>query len=109
MTGLTDFITEERWSDIATVWYVLIDDAYRVLENHFGAWRKRGPKPVFSDSEVITVSLLIDTYFSGNEELGLAMIRQWGADLFARLLPNGQFNYRRRLLGPIMEQIRRYF
>lgn len=107
MTGLTDFITNEHWSDIATIWYVLVDDAYRKLENHFGKWRKRGTPPVFSDSEVITVGLLIDTFFDGHEEKGLCFIRQFQHPLFPKLLPNGQFNYRRRLLGPIMEQIRR--
>jgi hypothetical protein len=108
MTGLTNFITHAKWSDIATIWFVLIDDAYTALEHHFGQWRRRGPKPSFTDSEVITVSLLIDTFFDGNEEKGLRMLRQFSADLFPNLLPNGQFNYRRRLLGPIMEQLRRY-
>jgi hypothetical protein len=56
---------------------------------------------------VITVSLLIDTYWAGSEEHGLAQLRQLRPDLFPKLLPNGQFNYRRRLLGPVMEQIRR--
>lgn len=108
MTGLTNFITHKKWTDIATIWFVLVDDAYRSLEKHFGQWRKRGPKPQFTDSEVITVGLLIDTFFAGNEEMGLNLLRQFGSDLFPKLLPNGQFNYRRRLLGPIMEQIRRY-
>lgn len=108
MTGVTNFITTTLWSDIATIWFVLIDDAYTALENHFGQWRRRGPRPSFTDSEVITVSLLIDTFFDGNEEKGLKMLRQFGPGLFPKLLPNGQFNYRRRLLGPIMEQIRRY-
>ncbi len=107
MIGLTDFITKEHWSDIATIWYVLVDDGYRSLEKHFGKWRKRGPQPDFSDSEVITVSLLIDTFFDGHEEKGLSFIRQFQHYLFPKLLPNGQFNYRRRLLGPIIEQIRR--
>ena len=108
MTGLTDFITDQPWSDIATIWYVLVDDAYNVLEKHFGKWRKRGTPPAFSDSEVITVSLLIDTFFDGHEEKGLSFIRQFQHFLFPKLLPNGQFNYRRRLLGPIIEQIRRW-
>ena len=76
MAGRTDFITNARWEDVWTIWFVLIDDAYQSLESHFGAWRRRGPSPCFHDSEVITVSLIIDTWFHGDEELGLAFLRQ---------------------------------
>lgn len=61
MTGVTDFITQYRWQDIFTIWFVLVDDAFKVLHNRYGEWRNRGPKPLFSDSEVITVSLIADT------------------------------------------------
>jgi hypothetical protein len=87
LTGLTDFITEAKWTDILTVWFVLVDDAYQVLQVQFGPWRRRGPPPAFSDSEVITVSLMIDTFFHGHEALGLAFLRQYHADLFPALLP----------------------
>ena len=108
MTGLTDFITQANWADILTVWLVLVDDAYQALENPFGPWRRRGPQPEFTDSEIITVGLLIDTFFHGHEALGLAFIRQYHLDLFPKLLPEGQFNHRRRELGMITEQIRQY-
>lgn len=106
MTGMIGFITDANWEDIFTIWFVLIDDAYQVLESHFGRWRRRGPKPTFSDSEVITVALIIDTFFHGHEALGLAFLRRYHADLFPNLLPNGAFNERRRALRLIMEQIR---
>ena len=60
MESLTDFITQYRWVDIFTVWFVLfvlVDDAHAVLHSHFGEWRTRGPKPVFTDSEVIAIPL----------------------------------------------------
>ena len=107
MTGMTDFITNATWVDIFTIWFVLIDDAYNTLEARLGRWRRRGPQPSFADSEVITLALIIDTFFHGNEELGLSFVRQYHAALFPRLLPNGQFNYRRRLLCRITELIRR--
>lgn len=50
---------------------------------------------VFSDSEVITVALIIDTYFHGNEELGLSFLRQYHSELFPQLPSNGHFNERR--------------
>jgi len=108
MTGLTDFITEANWEDILTVWLVLVDDAYQALQTQFGPIRRRGPQPAFSDSEVITVGLLIDTFFHGHEALGLSFLRQYHPDLFPALLPEGQFNARRRELRMITEQIRQY-
>jgi len=106
MTGLTDFITDAQWEDILTVWYVVVDDAYKALEATYGPWRQRGPEPEFSDSEVITVALMIETFFHGHEALGLAFLRQYHRDLFPHLLPDGQFNERRRALGLITEPIR---
>lgn len=107
MTGRTDFITDARWVDTITIWYVLVDDAYRVLERHYGAWRQRGPAPLLSDSEVITMALIIDTFFHGHEALGLAFLRQYHPELFPRLPSEGHVNERRTLLGPLIDQIRR--
>lgn len=106
MTGLTNFITTASWTDIFTVWFVVVDDAYRAREAQLGRWRQRGPAPRFSDSEVITVALVIETFFHGNEELGLRFIRQYHRSLFPHLLPNGQFNQRRRWLTRIIELLR---
>lgn len=47
--------------DVFLIWYVLVDSAYQSLEQQYGEWRQSGPPPVFSDSEVITVALIIDT------------------------------------------------
>ncbi len=108
MTGRTDFITTADWTDILTMWFVLVDEAYQALEAQFGAWRSRGPAPTFSDSEVITVALLIDTFFHGHEALGLAFLRQYEPTLFPALPTEGHFNERRRVLVQIIEQVRRH-
>lgn len=107
MIGLTDFITEMAWEDVFIHWFVLVDDAYQALERHYGQWRGRGPAPVFSDSEVITVGLIIDTWFGGDEAKGLSFLRQYHADLFPALPAEGYFNERRRRLRLITEQVRR--
>lgn len=107
MEGLTDFITQYRWEDIFTVWFVLTDDAHAVLQKHFGSWRRRGPEPVFSDSEVITVALIADTFFAGREDKTLSFIRQYHLDMFPQLPSCGCFNTRRRALNLITEQVRR--
>lgn len=107
MTGVTDFITQYRWHDIFTVWFVLVDDAYQCLQHQFGEWRARGPKPLFSDSEVITIALIADTFFAGDEDKTLSFVRQYHLDMFPCLPSPGQFNHRRRALVMITEQIRR--
>lgn len=107
MIGRTNFITEACWADIMLIWFVLIDDAYQVLEQQYGAWRRRGPAPQFYDSEVITVALLIDTFFHGHEALGLSFVRQYQAEWFPKLPSDGHFNERRTQLGPLIDQIRR--
>lgn len=108
MIGLTNYITEHPWENTFTIWYNMMDDAYKHIITCLGhRLRKRGPEPRFSDSEVITISLIIETYFGGNEELGLAFIRQYHLDLFPKLLDNSQFNRRRRALAWVMELIRR--
>jgi hypothetical protein len=106
MAGRTDFITEARWEDVWLIWYTLVDDAYQSLEKHYGAWRRTGPNPRFSDSEVITISLIIDTWFAGHEALGLSFLRQYHASMFPRLPANGWFNQRRTKLCLLIEQIR---
>jgi hypothetical protein len=110
MIGLTDYITECCWKDIFTIWFVLIDDAYQhLIRCHGQRLRQRGPDPIFSDSEVMTVAMIIETFFGGNEELGLAFLVQYHRDLFPHLLDMSQFNRRRRHLTGIMELIRRQY
>lgn len=108
MTGLTDYITEQKWEDIFTTWYLMIDDAYQHLIHCLGRrLRRRGGEPRFSDSEVITVGLIIETFFHGHEDLGLAFVRQYHLAMFPKLLEKSQFNRRRRHLTGVMELIRR--
>ncbi len=109
MNGLTDYITDYAWADIFTTWYVLVDDAYAALVAHHGRLRQRGPAPTFSDSEVITIALIADTFFHGKEELCLAFVRQYHADMFPHLLDDTRFNRRRRTLSGLMEAMRRMY
>jgi hypothetical protein len=71
MNGLTNYITERPWLDTITAWYVHVDDAYaRLVVRRGYPLRTRGPEPVFSDSEVITVSLIIETFFQARARRG---------------------------------------
>ena len=75
MNGLTKYITERPWEDTVTRWFVLVDDAYqRIVAKRGQPFRASGPAPSFTDSEVITVSLIVETFFHGNEELGYAFV-----------------------------------
>lgn len=107
MHGLTDYITERPWVDTITLWYVQVDDAYqRLLARRRCPLRSSGPAPTFSDSEVITVALIIETFFHGHEELGHAFVAQYHRDLFPQLLALDRFNERRRALIAVIEAIR---
>lgn len=108
MNGLTDYITQRPWTDTITTWYVLVDDAYQRLITQRGRpLRRSGPEPSFSDSEVITVGLIIETFFQGHEEVGYAFVSQYLRDLFPRLPDLDRFNVRRRELIAVIEAIRR--
>jgi hypothetical protein len=108
MNGLTDYITQRPWVDIITTWYVLVDDAYqRLITKLYRPLRASGPEPTFSDSEVITVSLIIETFFQGHEEVGYAFVSQYLRDLFPNLIDLDRFNARRRGLIAVIEAIRR--
>ncbi len=108
MNGLTDYITQQPWADTVTTWFVLVDDAYqRLIAKRGRALRATGPEPTFSDSEVITVGLILETFFQGHEEVGYAFVSQYLRDMFPSLLDLDRFNVRRRELIAVIEAIRR--
>ena len=107
MNGLTNYITDRAWEDTITHWYVLVDDSYlRILARRGRPLRASGPAPTFSDSEVITVALIIETFFQGHEEVGYAFVRQYLRALFPLALDLDRFNARRRDLVGLIEAIR---
>lgn len=106
MNGFTKYITERPWEDTVMRWFVLVDDAIqRILAKRGCLFRASGTAPVFSDSEVITVSLIIETFFQGNEKLGYAFVWQYMSDMFPKLIDLDRFNARRRGLIGLLEAI----
>jgi hypothetical protein len=86
--------------------YVLVDDWYkqnapRLLKGKVGA------KPVFSDSEVITLMLAMDFLSFESETQFLSFMRANHLELFPKLCDQSQFNRRARSLRLIVEQLRR--
>lgn len=108
MKGLTDYITESTWEAILTVTFVLIDDECQALREQFFPNRKYAPskQPQFHDSEVITVALLGEMVFGGDEDKTLHFIRQYHKAMFPKLLDSSRFNRRRHSLAEMMEAIR---
>jgi hypothetical protein len=106
MKGLTNYITESSWEDILVFWFVHIDDGYKkLIAQRDSPLRKRGPEPKMSDSEVMTVSLVIETFFNGCEEIGYAFVCQFLSHLFPDLLDLDRFNHRRRQLVDPKENV----
>ncbi len=94
--------------DLATIVYVLVDDGYQeqgvsLLQGKVGA------KPVLSDSEVITLLLLMDYLPYPGERQFLGFIRAHYLALFPQLLDQSPFNRRARGLRLLVEELRRHW
>jgi hypothetical protein len=91
---------------LLTIMYVLVDDWYkehapRLLQGKVGA------KPLFSDSELITLMLGQDFLSFESETQFLAFMRANYLQLFPKLCDQSQFNRRSRSLRLLVEQLRR--
>ena len=94
--------------DLATIVYVLVDDWY-LLHRVKLLQGKRGSKPRFSDSEVMTLLLLMDYLPFPGETQYLGFIRANYLELFPELVEQSQFNRRGRGLRLLVEELRRYW
>ena len=95
-------------SDIFTITYVLVDDWYQT--NGIKLLKgKTGSKPVFTDSEVITLMIVQDYIPYPSETQYIEFVRANYLELFPKLLDQSQFNRRARGLRLLVEQLRRYW
>ena len=83
--------------------YVLVDDMCQALERHL---RRPGPKPAWSDSELIAICL-IGECLGWDVETELRNHMQAHRDKFPILPKQSRFNRRRRNLMAIMNEMRR--
>ena len=95
-------------SDILTIIFVLVDDWYQSYGYTY-LTGKAGAKPVFTDSEVITLMLVQDYIPYPSETQFIGFIRANYLGLFPNLLDQSQFNRRARALRLLVEQLRRYW
>lgn len=93
---------------ILTIVYVLVDDWY---ESDGKTWLKGkvGCRPVFKDSEVLTLMLCADYIPYPGEQQFLEFIRANYGALFPQLPDQSQFNRRSRSLRHLLEALRRYW
>lgn len=95
-------------SDLLTIIFVLVDDWCQVYGSKLLAG-KAGKKPVFRDSEVITLVLAQDFIPYPAETQYLEFIRANYLSLFPKLVDQSQFNRRARALQLLVEELRRYW
>lgn len=95
-------------TDLLTIIFVLVDDWYQAygckLLNG-----KVGKKPVFKDSEVITLMLAHDFIPYPAETQYVEFIRANYLSLFPKLVDQSQFNRRARALRLLVEHLRRFW
>lgn len=101
-------MTSIPFEELATVVFVLVDDWYQTDGVKLLAG-KRGRKPSFSDSELITLVLLMDYLPFPGETQYLGFIRANYLALFPELIGQSQFNRRARALRLLVEQLRRHW
>ncbi|MEN8174108.1 MAG: IS982 family transposase [Chloroflexota bacterium] len=91
---------------LLTIMYVLVDDWYQAKGQKM-LKGKPGPKPTFSDSEVMSLVLAMDFIPFPGETQFLGYIRANHLALFPELLSQSQFNRRARSLRLLIEEMRR--
>jgi len=89
-----------------TTVFVLVDDWYRQSVSPTQV-KRPGPPVQFSDSEVLTLALLMDYLPFPGETQFLGFIRANYGDWFPHLLDQSQFNRRLRRLSDTLEDLRR--
>lgn len=95
--------------DLLTTIYVLADDWYQAHGRSLACPPgKPGPKPVFSDSEVITLMVSMDFIPYPAETQFIEHLRANYGALFPRLLTQSQYNRRARALRLLTELFRRW-
>src|SRR5690349_21198563 len=95
-------------TDLLTIIFVLVDDWYQDFGYQLLSG-KVGKKPVFKDSEVITLMLAHDFIPYPAETQYVEYIRANYLPLFPKLVDQSQFNRRARALRLLVEHLRRFW
>jgi transposase len=101
-------MTSIPFPDLLTIIFVLVDDWYQAYGYRL-LIGKVGKKPVFTDSEVITLMLAHDFIPYPGETQYVEFIRANYLSLFPKLVDQSQFNRRARALRLLVEHLRRFW
>lgn len=88
--------------------FIIVDDWYQEQGVKLIAG-KQGCKPIFSDSELITLVLCMDIIPFPSERQFYGFIRANYLRLFPKLIDRSQFNRRARSLRLVIEELRRFW
>lgn len=95
-----------NFESLITTIFVLVDDWYQI-EGKALKEISPGAKPAMSDSEILTLALVMDYLPFPGETQFIGFIRANYGDWFPQLLEQSQFNRRLRKLGQMLEMLRR--
>lgn len=94
------------FESLLVIIFVLVDDWYR-QEGKILKGKLPGAKPEMSDSEILTLALIMDYLPFPGETQFIGFIRANYGRWFPQLLDRSQFNRRLRKLGAMLEMLRR--
>lgn len=92
--------------ELFLVTYALVDDWYK-QKGQYLLHRTVGVRPVFSDSEMLTLMLAIDFFEFTSERRYHAFVVANYLDLFPHLLDQSQYNRRARSLRYLLNELRK--
>ncbi|WP_199290116.1 hypothetical protein [Leptolyngbya sp. FACHB-36] len=99
-------MTSIDFASLMTTVFILVDDWYQQQQATLPA-KRRGARVQFSDSEVLTLALLMDYVpFPGKPQF-LGFIRASYHSWVSQLLDQSQFNRRSPQLDGVLESLRR--
>jgi hypothetical protein len=93
---------------LLTVMFVIVDDWY-IVEGMRYLRGKRGVKPTFSDSEMLTLMLAMDILSYESERRFYKFVKANYHALFPKLVDRSQFNRRARSLRWLVEKLRQHW
>jgi len=92
------------FADLCTYVYVLVDEQYQRVAAPYD--RRPGPRPAFTDSEVITLTLVAELLGLDEETAFLAYVGRHHRALFPLLPERSRYNRRRRQLIEVTNRVR---
>ncbi len=92
------------FTDLCTYVYVLVDERYRVVAAPYD--HRPGPRSAFTDSEVITLTLVAELLGLDEETAFLAYLGRHHRALFPLLPERSRYNRRRRCLTEVTNRLR---